>query len=830
MRLDEPGHPDPRGESVPLAPDRRGIGGTKKPSRLLELTEQDCPHQWAEVSACLANVKGLQFQGDDKILAISKLDEADLGSVAEAIAILVDANCLKAACTLMGMCKPSALIVLLEPCTLNQVNELKTSNDPAVCKAMDRFLRAAARRAWKDGDFLRCRNLVQFCSPEVKASFIRRSLSLVKEMSRLPVDGDMLVEAVRTALAWVAEFDEDEGLSALGGLLQITNDLGAHELPRSVAMKCLIWPALGRIVFRDANEDVRMERTRRMHKLEAMAWFPALTPELLDAVPVSLQSEVLRVAVEQAVNSQNIVECTDRLRELASLSEKICEPLPEELKSYVRSALTKLSLQWDEEVYKSHQHSLLKVEKKAQRMRRGSFMGSLKAKADRFFRKDSADEGTLVHLAEEFRFAIQEGNLHIAARLIHDSPYPEFGDAAREELFNAVVRKFAEVGLELQQWPFRLGEAEQDDAELAAKQDSVVLETAAALLVTGEPDPYFSLLADRILSEHFATQKRQQAAIQRLIEGLGIGLGTLTIVDVLSGDLVYALPELCSLDHAAALEVILAMEEGKSLLAIAVVDCLLQDDCSDATIALLFKALAHRIDLRAALPPIHTGLVQVDARIVTMPMESPRRKMIKMLRLLQMAKLAGDYAENCGRWAPGWRLLACMHDQPDVFIQGPTMLLAVQAIDAAAADVLHGGAKELLDRLHDKSVELALHAMLEEPPVIGKRLLSGDALVNVMRALVSDGGLGERMFTWSLPGEERAMLHVAAAHALISLMDDVTPCRFNPAKPANHAVARVAHAFSVSLDSNPARIHIQREIGEAALKTIETASHSFRLG
>jgi hypothetical protein len=166
-----------------------------------------------------------------------------------------------------------------------------------------------------------------------------------------------------------------------------------------------------------------------------------------------------------------------------------------------------------------------------------------------------------------------------------------------------------------------------------------------------------------------------------------------------------------------------------------------------------------------------------------------------------------------------------MHDRSAVFDQAATVLLAVKAIDAAAADDLHGGAKELLDKLFDSSVVFALRAMLE-PLSSGKPLLSHDALVNVMRAFVSDGGLAERMFKWKVPSEE-AKLHVAAAHAIISLLDDVTPCRFDPARPANHAVAGVASGFTSSLASNPElALDVQQEIGNKALKRIEKAIHS----
>ena len=86
------------------------------------------------------------------------------------------------------------------------------------------------------------------------------------------------------------------------------------------------------------------------------------TLHLLYKVPAGLQGEVLRIAVEQAVNSQDIEKGLGRLRELASLSNKMDAEFAEALKSYLVSALTQWSLQWDESDYKAHGHSLLKIQ------------------------------------------------------------------------------------------------------------------------------------------------------------------------------------------------------------------------------------------------------------------------------------------------------------------------------------------------------------------------------------------------------------------------------------------------------------------------------------
>ncbi|MDR6534997.1 hypothetical protein [Variovorax soli] len=789
----------PRQQPTPLTFDRLGAGRKKKPPRpTAPLTMQACGDAWEEVCACLKSIEGLEWRADnDSVLAGSKVREADIDAVTKAIAILVDAGRPTAACTLLRMCKPSTLLALLEPCRCSQIRALKTSNDPNVRKAMDRPLFAAAKCALNRPNDPRFFKLFPFCSLEAKSSLNQLCPSLTREMVQ-GMDADTLIEAVRMILARIMTLEPDACLKELGELLQIANQLRAHELTQAVAMKCIVWPCLGRIMIPVDQEHVRM-------KLEAMAWFPQLTSKLLDHVPDSLKSEVLRVAVEQAVQSPDIEECTDRLRGLASLSGKIDEALAEELRSHVMTALSHLSLQGDEAV-QGHWKLLKSVEKEVRSAQQSGIADLVRTKVRGLLGKASVD--TLLRLAENFRLAIATGALDAAARLIHDCPYPEFGEPAREELFQAVVERFATVGLHLEQRPLRLGKAELNDklkVQDDAQQDRVVLDMAIVLMATATGDLYYSTLATSILSMHFVTPEHQLAGIQTLIVRAGLELRDVIVLDVES-DLFRALPELCSADHAITLEAILAMDEGRRLIAEAVVDYLLQDNFNGAAIGPLFKALAHRIDLRAAL-------------------RLPEDPMNKILRQMKYAKLQFGFDEDFD-WAPGWRLLACMHERHAELIEMPSkthaLLRAVQAIDAAAADRLHGGAREQLNALDDSLIQEALVIMLKTG-AIHERLLTDDALTNVMRAFVSHGTLATRSFNWTMSKSKQVRLHAAAARALLSLLNDDSPCRFNKERPANHAVTSVARELMSSLTHRLLTHDVRYEIGKEALEAIDRA-------
>jgi hypothetical protein len=136
------------------------------------------------------------------------------------------------------------------------------------------------------------------------------------------------------------------------------------------------------------------------------------------------------------------------------------------------------------------------------------------------------------------------------------------------------------------------------------------------------------------------------------------------------------------------------------------------------------------------------------------------------------------------------------------FLKDPMFLMGVKAIDAAAADGLRGGADELLHRLKYPVAQDALNAMLQLQviQVNGMPLLSDGALHNVLRAMFSDKQLGRDTFVWM--GEvndlaRKVALHAAAGRALISLANDLSPCRFYPDSPANHVVGDMVRMFQL---------------------------------
>ncbi len=139
-----------------------------------------------------------------------------------------------------------------------------------------------------------------------------------------------------------------------------------------------------------------------------------------------------------------------------------------------------------------------------------------------------------------------------------------------------------------------------------------------------------------------------------------------------------------------------------------------------------------------------------------------------------------------------------MFHASNAFLSNPMLLMGAKAIDAAAADGISGGADEQLHRLKFPWAQQALDAMLRLQ-VYGTPLLSNDDLHNVLRAMMSDEQLGRDTLIWmgqvDVSEEIRVELHAAVAHALISLADDSSPCRFYPDRPANHVVGEMVRMF-----------------------------------
>jgi hypothetical protein len=109
-----------------LRPDRSDAPQVRNPPKQPKsLDYGDCPREWRAVQECLDGITGLDVQ-ETRITATSRLDKLDENALPrfdKAITILMEANRLRAACTLMLMCKSSAL---LELCS-RHIEELKAS-------------------------------------------------------------------------------------------------------------------------------------------------------------------------------------------------------------------------------------------------------------------------------------------------------------------------------------------------------------------------------------------------------------------------------------------------------------------------------------------------------------------------------------------------------------------------------------------------------------------------------------------------------------------------------------------------------------------------------
>jgi len=216
---------------------------------------------------------------------------------------------------------------------------------------------------------------------------------------------------------------------------------------------------------------------------------------------------------------------------------------------------------------------------------------------------------------------------------------------------------------------------------------------------------------------------------------------------------------------------------------------------------LLFDALAHRVDLRAVPAPLsESAMMDLSGHMATLDLDA----------------FLGNCTQRLHQWAPGWRHLLLMKLNPA--IAGDSFLWrAIKAIDAAAADPLLGGAEERLDILSSPAVIKALLSIQEiRVPAPGQPLLSTDALRNVMRAVVSDRNLVLdvcEQLTADAAQSVKVTLCIAMARALISLLDDGSPCRFDPELPATHAAEEVAEFL---VHRSGAGEKVMSEIGETA--------------
>jgi hypothetical protein len=357
--------------------------------------------------------------------------------------------------------------------------------------------------------------------------------------------------------------------------------------------------------------------------------------------------------------------------------------------------------------------------------------------------------------------ALTSDNLTVAESLMQDSPDPEFPP----KFFGAVLRKLESVGFKVGQKPFTFDINDlwpaNSKTEAAEKEQRTLTAQNMAMMLFMTGEPYHAEAALVIISKIHAKTVHQRAFIGDLIDRLGFGRGTL------SETMANALPTLCSDDHAFVLDVVLATEEGRELVAQAVVNCLLRDDCSGDTIASMFRKLAPRVPILHVLPNILLTLKwDVDGSCKGVSPGEPLAKMIAVAKRLTMDKLVPF--EPSPRWTSGWRSLGLIildHRQGKhgIAAHDSYRLLAARLIDAAATQ--------------SDDVMKLMGAMKFRPPeilgdMIANGLMSSDALRKVMLAMMTESELLlSRTFKWNeiAPSSEGVSIYTAIVNVLIDL-------------------------------------------------------------
>jgi hypothetical protein len=729
--------------------------------------KKDCRRQWEHVLSSLKPVEGLIIE-PDRIGFPRMLDDQSRDVIAHLIADLVDANCLAPACTLFRVCEPLVRLHLLNFCGSERVERLRKGGNE-VFNSLNRTLDAAAHKMLGKVKFDEVFALLRWW-PEARSSVMAMFPSLTMEMVR-ELSVDVFVDAVRLLVdRALTRKDAAKCLAELHLLLALADELKTSDLPRAVMMMSVICPAMDELPSGVDEGGL----TEFAAKLRDMAWLPDLTRDLVSALPASVRREVLCVAVEQAAAEQPRDVCVNRLLGLADLSDRIGENDGIVLRSHIMVVVGWLVVRLDERTYQTHKSCLEWTLINGGVIARSRFSTSITGKTTHAIGKFAI---ALLGLADRFRNAIESGDLFTAALAIRDCPYPEFCNTALRRLAEAAGEKLA-----------------------AAAYDGylVPLQMAVVLAATGNAECWE--LATSILSTRVQTPEHQHLAVQWMLgeieaEQSAAGAGILARVS-------HSLPALCGGGHSLKLDIILMMDEGRRLVAQAVVDGFLNDIClwSKAQAVSFYNALAHRVDLGAALPRLQTT-VRLE------PGEKARIEEVLDLEggpLTDFKAIAGmglDLSDGQVRhvvpWARGWRLMWVMLHASDAFLSDPMLLMGAKAIDAAAGDGLSGGVDEQLHRLKFPWAQEALDAMLRLQ-VNGTPLLSNDDLHNVLRAMMSDEQLGRDTFIWMGQVDDpdrRAALHAAAAHALISLADDSSACRFYPERPANHVVGEMVRMF-----------------------------------
>lgn len=746
-----------------------------------------CRRKLEHVLLSLKQVDGLIIE-PDRIVFPSMLDDQSRHVIAYLVADLVDANCLLGACTLVRVCKPLVRLDLLNFCGSERVERLRKGGKE-VFNPLNRALEATAHKALRGGQFHAVFAALRWW-PEARSSVMAMFPSLTMEMvSKL--SGDVFVEAVRLLVdRALTQKEAAKCLAELHLLLVLADELKTTNLPRAVTMMSIICPAMDELP--PGMDEGGL--TEFAAKLRDMARLPDLTREMVSALPASVRREVLCVAAEQAAVEQSLDVCVNRLLGLAELSDRIGESDGIALRSHIMVVVGWLVVRWSDETYQAHKTCLERTLKRGS-IAQSRFSISIKGKTSYAIGKFAV---ALLGLADRFRKAVEAGDLFTAALAIRDCPYPQFCDTALRRLAEAAGEKLAAAG---------------DDEYL------VPLQMARVLAATGNAD--CSQLAVEILSTRVQTQEHQQLAIQRMMEEVEPEQSAAGSILARVG---HSLPSLCGDEHSLKLDIILMMDEGRRLVAQAVVSGLRGDwNWDGPAIASLFT-LAERVDLGAALPAIQSTVrleIGGTGRIEGVLNGAPLTYLQQIKTSTETIRLPKNQIRHAQPWVRGWRLAWAMLDRSTKLPANPMLLLGVKAIDAAAADGVRGGAEELLHRLKFPWAQAALETLLQFK-VNDTPLLSDGDLQNVLRATLSDVQLGSDMFAWmgELDPARRVELYAAAGRALIGLAGDSSPCRFYPTFRANHAVGTMVRMFEVRLGSLNIRKAVEAEMGKEAWREI----------
>ncbi|VTU40905.1 hypothetical protein H4CHR_05638 [Variovorax sp. PBS-H4] len=731
------------------------------------MTKAACGDKWEKVLTCLKKVEGLSTE-DDRIVALSMIGEQDVDRMAEAIGILVYADCLVAACTLLRLCEPAVRFNLLKLCGGECVDRWRRCDDPQVRNPLNRALDAAAHKALRDGNLRQLFGLLRWCPVETRTSVAAVFPALTLELVD-GLDGDDFVEAVRLTVERALTQDAGKCLAELHLLLSFADLLKTTHGPWALTIMAVACPAMDELP--PGTDDAGLAEFAT--KLREMARLPELTRDLVGGLPASMRTEVLCVAAEQALTQSSPEACVTRLLGLAELSDKIDERDGLALRSHMMVVVGWQAVRCSGPAYQAYKTCLEAM------LSRGSVAKSrlsisVKTKTGYAIAKSAK---ALIGLADAFRGAIESGDLFKAALAIRACPHPEFCDTALRDLVQRVSERLTAA---------------------AEAGDVVEVQMARVLLATG--DAQCARSGARLVATRFRTAAFQQWAIEQILES---GESTPNPSGSLLARMVDALPGFCSEEPHVGLDILLMIEDGRKLVAQAVVRGLASGVWSSPKIRALFNGLADRIDLGAALLAVQ-GLVQFShdgkgriARVLDPSARTPLGQIERWRKFFVPFEPVRDPQS----WARGWRALWAMLDRDADLPTGPMVLLAMNAIDAAAADGLRGGADELLHRLPFPWAQEGLDVMLRLK-VNDQLLLSGSDLHKVLRAMLSDKQLGRDTLVWMGQVEDpvrRVELHAAAAHALISLADDLSPCRFDPERRANHVVGDMVHLFELQV-------------------------------